>query len=187
MKDAKPPHPFIVHLKELREDRGALAALRRGLGRAPGLAPEMYPYVVPWLPERPYRQQEAAYYLVASLFAFHPLLTSEGNLGAHLAGAIANENSRQAVERRFVALLSAHPDDLGALLRHTISFLKSQERPVNWSQLLNDLCAWDHPDRYIQKNWARAFWARQAPAAKTAPAETTAKLAVRTKKIYEEE
>ena len=53
---------FITYLEELRdrEDRGALAALRRGLGQPPGSAVEMYRYVVPWLPARTTRRREAA-------------------------------------------------------------------------------------------------------------------------------
>jgi CRISPR type I-E-associated protein CasB/Cse2 len=64
--------PFITYLESLREDRGALAALRRGLGQPPGTAREMYPYVVRWLPAEASAQREAAYFLVAALFAYHP-------------------------------------------------------------------------------------------------------------------
>jgi CRISPR system Cascade subunit CasB len=156
----KQEHPFIAFLKILAEDRGALAALRRGLGKPPGAAPEMFPYVVPHLPERVNRQDEAVYYLIASLYAYHPADISQGNLGTHMAGCIQGDAGRQAIERRFVALLSAHTDDLGEYLRHVISFLRSREHSVNWSQLLRDLCAWDHPDRYVQRNWARDFWGR---------------------------
>jgi CRISPR system Cascade subunit CasB len=161
MTQAVQTHPFIEYLQSLMEDRGALAALRRGLGQKPGLAPEMYPYVIPRLPAHLNTYQESAYFLTASLFAFHPQSTQYGNLGAHLAATITNEANRPPVERRFIALLSAHTDDLGKLLRHTISYLKSKEQPVNWRQLLLDLLAWDHPDRYVQKKWARAFWGRQ--------------------------
>lgn len=160
MSEPKTTHPFVEYLQTLVEDRGALAALRRGLGRPAGHAPEMYPYIIPRLHGRMSRLEEEAHFLVASLFAFHAASTTQGNLGDHLAATIRNEKARQAIERRFVALLNAHPEDLGQLLRHTISFLKSQEQPVNWSQLLLDLCAWNHPDRLVQRRWARAFWSR---------------------------
>ena len=51
MTEKNQSNPYITYLLSLKENRGALAALRRGLGRPPGTAPEMYPYVVPWLPE----------------------------------------------------------------------------------------------------------------------------------------
>lgn len=152
-------NPFINFLQSLAEsqDRGALASLRRGLGQPPGTAAEMFRYVVPYLPPHPSRAQEAAYYLVASLFALHPQAGGRGNMGDHLAQT-RTEGGGDALERRFTALLAAHPDDLPFYLRQAVSYLKSREVPVNWNQLFKDLLAWDHPDRYVQKAWANAFW-----------------------------
>lgn len=64
---------FITFLQSLvaKEDRGALAKLRRGLGKTPGEAVEMLPLVVPKLPENRTWEHDA-YFLVASLFALHP-------------------------------------------------------------------------------------------------------------------
>ncbi len=159
-------HPFITYLQSLAENdnRGALAALRRGLGKAPGTAPEMYRYVIPYLPENPPKRQEQAYYLVAALFALHPESTEHGNLGTHLAKARA-EGNEDALERRFTALLSAHPDDLPDYLRQTISLLKSKEISVNWDQLFSDLQWWSHPEYgdHVRKRWATAFWGFHQP------------------------
>ena len=49
----KPEAALIGYLKGLaaHEDRGALAALRRGLGRPPGSAGEMHPHVARFLPD----------------------------------------------------------------------------------------------------------------------------------------
>ena len=152
----KDEHYLIRYLKSLadKDDRAALAALRRGLGKAPGTEPEMYRYIVPLLPENAYQNQERAFYLIASLFASHPASISKGNLGNHLAQA-RGENNAAALERRFTALLSAHPDDLPDYLRQTISLLKSKDVPVNWDQLLQDLLWWNDKTR---KRWATAFW-----------------------------
>ncbi|HVN56603.1 MAG TPA: type I-E CRISPR-associated protein Cse2/CasB [Anaerolineaceae bacterium] len=152
-------HPFIQYLQSLAEaqDRGALSALRRGLGRPPGTVPEMYRYVEPRLAQKRSAAQESASYLIASLFAFHPLSTSKGNLGAHLASTLS-PGGKDALERRFTALLAAHPDDLADALRQAISFLKSKDVPVNWNQLYWDVQRWDNEDRQVQKEWARAFW-----------------------------
>jgi len=155
-------HPFITYLESLVDDRGALAALRRGLGRQPGEAAEMFPYIVPWLPERISRDGEAAYYLIASLFAYHPDSAAAGNMGAHLARPITSEQDRPSVERRFTQLMAAHADDLPVVLRQAVSFLKSKEVPVNWHQLFRDINYWDHPDRFVQKAWANAFWGRRS-------------------------
>lgn len=162
------PHPFIRYLQKLADgqDRGALASLRRGLGQPPGTVADMYRYVEPYLGEDA-RHKESAFYLVAALFALHPKLTNEGNMGSHLAST-RTESGGEALERRFIALLAAHPDDLPEYLRQAVSFLKSKEEPVNWDQLLRDLQNWNHEKRFVQKEWARSFWGgRQLPKTET--------------------
>ncbi len=154
------PNPFITYLESLREDRGALAALRRGLGQAPGTAREMYPFVVPRLPKDTPPFREATYYLIASLFAYHPDPGGRGNLGDAFRQTQTSEGHNAATERRFMVLLTAHQDDLPFHLRQAISFLKSRTPPVpvNWNQLFTDVLAWGHPAGYVQKQWARDFW-----------------------------
>ena len=154
-------HPFVAYLHSLaqREERGALAALRRGLGEPPGTVAAMYPYVVPWLPAEPGRWRETAYYIVAALFASHPAPGGTGNLGTAFRRACAGEED-EATERRFTVLLAAHADDLPGHLRQAVGLLRSREIPIEWSQLMADIQRWDHPARIVQKEWARAFWGR---------------------------
>lgn len=159
---------FLERLYE-RDDRAALAALRRGLGRAPGEASEMHCYVVPrvqglnvW--------QENAYYITAALFALHPgrsWRASDGaqqstNLGASL-GKMARKNKESAsIERRFVALLNARAEELPTHLRNVVSLLKSKEISIDWTQLLKDVNNWNRESRRVQRDWARAFWSSMA-------------------------
>lgn len=161
-------HTFATYLETLAEDRAALAKLRRGLGQPPGTAPEMYPYVVRHLPKDAYPNSwtEQTYYLIAALYALHPKSAREGNLGQHFARTLdPNPDYNEAIERRFTALLTAHPDDLHFYLRQAISFLKSRQEEigVNWHQLMWDILAWEHPDRRtrVQKQWAAQFWRRR--------------------------
>ncbi|MCZ7575407.1 MAG: type I-E CRISPR-associated protein Cse2/CasB [Ardenticatenaceae bacterium] len=154
---------FITYLEALRDsdDRGALAALRRGLGKRPGETPEMFRYVVPRLPTGLRPWEEICYYTVASLFAMHPQAGGSGNMGAHLAAIRAqNEGKSSSLEQRFTVLLSTHTDDLPNHLRQIVSLLKSYGVPVNWGQLLADIRSWDFPESATRtKNaWARAFW-----------------------------
>jgi len=151
---------FIRYLDSLREDRAALAALRRGLGQPPGTVADMYRYVVPWLSDDTPRWREAAFYTVAALFAYHPQSGGSGNMGRHFARARGLLGDDTAIERRFTVLLSAHADDLPFGLRQAVSFLKSKEVPVNWQQLLADILNWRHPDGFVQRRWARGFWGR---------------------------
>jgi CRISPR system Cascade subunit CasB len=156
---------FARYLAELNEgdDRAALAALRRGLGRAPGEAGEMHRYVVPRV-QGLSRRQEDAYYIVAALYALHPgagwSAADDGkhhktNLGASL-GRMKDESA--SVERRFVALLNCHRDELPQHLRQIVSLLKANDAPVDWAQLIYDINHWDSEQRFVQRNWARAFW-----------------------------
>mgnify|MGYP001178292856 CR=1 FL=1 len=149
------------------EDRGALAALRRGLGKRPGEAAEMFPYVVPYLPEDRWAQDW--FFVVASLFAVHPLSwqaegnTRDTNFGAsfrRLREAKGQEEG-DSLENRFVALLDSRGEDLPHHLRRAIGLMKGEEIPVNWYRLLIDLTYWDHPDRFVQRQWAEQFWRRQ--------------------------
>jgi len=162
--------PFIAYLENLvrRQARGALAQLRRGLGKPPGLALEMHRHVVPFLPrERPW--EEDVYYLVAALFAFwHQGVDTVAtdppkNLGASLACLVDQANA-DSLERRFLALLKSHEDDLPHHLRQIVALLKGKGIPLDWRQLWQDLKQWGHPDRFVQQNWARAFWGRSAAA-----------------------
>ena len=156
---------FVEHLMKLeeRKDRGALAALRRGLGRPPGSAPEMHRYVASWADGESSRWREDVYYIVAALFAFHPCNWRRAasdrytNLGASFAKT-AGGDSHEAVERRFTALLNVRAEDLHVHLRHAVSLLKSKDAPIDWARLLRDLMSWNHEDRRIQRDWARAFW-----------------------------
>jgi CRISPR system Cascade subunit CasB len=162
-----PPNSFITYLESLAEDRGALAALRRGLGQPPGTVPDMFRYVVPRLPENTYSGSwaEKTHYLIASLYALHPVSISSGNLGDHFARLRdPDPEKNEALERRFTALLTAHPEDLHIYLRQAISFLKSKEEgekgKVNWHALMWDVLALGNPERApdVQKRWAQSFW-----------------------------
>ena len=151
---------YLLGLEE-RKDRGPLAALRRGLGQLPGTAPEMHRYVVRWSNGEPSRWREDVYYIVAALFALHPVHWSgedakPRNLGASFARL--ERGSGDAVERRFTALLNVHVEDVHVHLRHAVSLLKSKGISIDWVRLLDDLKYWGHEDRFVQRNWARAFW-----------------------------
>jgi CRISPR system Cascade subunit CasB len=129
----------------------------------------MYSLVVPWVPEQKYAEDAA--FLVAALFALHPLAGGQGTLGAAFA-RISEKND--SIEQRFVALLNCHRDDLPDYLRQAISLLRSKDVPVAWRRVLQDVLGWDHESRYVQRAWARDFWrsARTAEASET-ETETT--------------
>jgi len=137
--------------------RAALATLKRGLGRPPGTALEMYRYVGPYISPKDPQWIINCYLLVAALFAHHPLPGGKGSMGSVMAEVKSRMDS-ESVEKRFLALLNAHHDDLPRHLRHAVSLANSKEVPVNWRQLLKDIKNWNNYHRFVQKQWARDFW-----------------------------
>jgi len=169
---------FIADLAELARlrglgdsrARGILAKLRRGVGKEPGTDSDAYPFVVPRLPQR--ERQHRDYYTVAALLALHPMNTQppEGpktrhNMGttmrlAAIAAHGVGEIEGSSTERRFVAMLDSHRDELEDHLRHAIRLARSREVPVNYLQLLKDLGRWNLEGRRVQRAWAAQFWGR---------------------------
>lgn len=154
-------HPFIKRLNDLRDtdDRKALAALRRGLGKEPGTAVEMFPYVFPWLPSdsNGFRWEENAYFLIASLFASHQAAGGQGNMGEVMA-AIMQETGSASIEQRFVAFLNCHQDDFPNHLRHAVALAASKNIPIDWDRLFRDVLNWNNPKGWVKKEWAKSFW-----------------------------
>ncbi len=139
--------------------RTALAELRRGLRDDPRDRLIVGKYVVPFLGEEPrtdwQRWQEKCCYLVAALFASHPVQESGVSLGTAL-GKINGESG--SIEGRFQLLLAARPEQLSGSLRQVVSLLAARGVALDWSRLLKDLCAWDHPEKLVQQSWARHFY-----------------------------
>lgn len=153
------------------ENRGALAALRRGLGKPPGEAPEMFSFV-----ESAFDRADSPggapgeAYVVASLFALHPKHHREAT-GWHSGLGRSFRTLRrldgdedQGVVRRFTALLDASDEALPEHLRHLVALLKSRrpEATIDYLQLFYDLRDWDRLDHRVQKRWAAEFWGRDA-------------------------
>jgi CRISPR system Cascade subunit CasB len=161
---------FVEFLKSLADNgnRGALAALRRGLSSEGASAAGMHRYVAGWLRERDRPWDEQCFYLVAALFGRYPCTDTPGhNFGGSYRQLHLKKES-ESLERRFVALLAADADSVGVHLRHAISLLASEDIAVDWAQLLGDLRWWGQPEHRVQRRWAREFWKRAVPGASEA-------------------
>lgn len=149
---------FVARLEKL--DAGDRARLRRIVGArradARGVESIFYRLVPPGLSDR----QEEAFFLVATLF---PLADggSGGNIGQSLQRAAQKHpRMKKGIDRRIQILLDADLDqELPFHLRQTVHFLKSCRVRLDWAVLLKDLLYWDHPDRFVQQSWARAYYA----------------------------
>ncbi|MGD9676701.1 MAG: type I-E CRISPR-associated protein Cse2/CasB [Candidatus Bipolaricaulia bacterium] len=143
--------------REGHEDRGALADLRSGLGKEPSEMARVHKHVAPYLAES--NCDDRWYYLTATLFGSFPKHRGGRSVGAAFKPLRTHSASMEA---RFVALLSAHPDDLDDHLRHAVSLLESSNQPIDWFQLLDDLIRWDCSRGPVQLRWARDFYRSNA-------------------------
>jgi len=163
----------LVTLAE-HEDRGSLAALRRSLGREPGAIAEACEIVEPFLHEKASAERVSAFYLVAGLFALHPVhAESERNLGSSLRTIRLREGGGEdlGVSRRLLAVLDARQEALGIHLRNLVTLLHGREpgAPIDFARLLRHISWWDHPDRFVQRAWAAGFWGLRANDDDTTP------------------
>jgi CRISPR system Cascade subunit CasB len=149
---------FTEFLKSLEENRGALAALRRGLSPEGAAWAGMHRYVAGWLHEKDGPWDEQCFYLVAALFGKYPCTKSTGDNFGGSYRQLTLQKEGDSLERRFVALLASDAESVGVHLRHSVSLLATGDIPVDWAQLLRDLRWWGQPERRVQRRWAREYW-----------------------------
>lgn len=163
------PQAFVLHLQNLAQNnRGALAALRRSTGFAPGTYPPAFPYVERFVPaeshaEDSYRQ---SLYVTAALFSRHPQ-HAEGQSLATALGKLMQVRNSGSIEQRFVALLAADAEDLPQYLRQIVSLLAADGYGVDYISLQQDLARYLNPYQFeardkIRQRWARDFYRQLA-------------------------
>ena len=167
---------FIDQLKEWGQretgpQRTAMAELRRGLQEFPHLPPRLHRYIAPFTTNVQGWEKQTCY-LVAALFARYHSGSKEAkysdagylNMGSYFHAIVVDEESASdSIERRFNALLTAHPQDLHYHLRQAISFLHSKPEAniaINWKQMYWDILGWGSDEKrpLIQEQWAKQFW-----------------------------
>ncbi|MGD9891486.1 MAG: type I-E CRISPR-associated protein Cse2/CasB [Dehalococcoidia bacterium] len=169
----RPGAALVEHLERLvrEDDRAALAQLRRALGQPVGMATEAHRHVLPFIRTEASLTEVADAYLIASLFALwhqgkdQPRSVSverRTNLGLSFR-LLPEEVRTGSVEGRFRALLNADREELSEHLRHAISLLRANDVAVDWSRLYGDVRGWGSDDRWVQREWARAYWGGTAP------------------------
>lgn len=169
---------FIGNLSRL--DDGDRARLKRNAGKSLAETRDVqllfYSRVAPrgvasWAEER--------YFLLATLYpldkakhrrdrlsAEHdeaealPTASSFGSFGWSFRQA-RTELNKQGLDRRFARLLDADVEDLRFHLRQAVARLTNEWLPIDWAQLTRDVLRWDHPQRYVQRRWAKDYVAAE--------------------------
>jgi len=158
---------FIERIEQL--DSGKLAMLRRGCGERDAIAGKC-----PWF----YGVlqgigDETTSYLVASLMAQYSTAKvksgshrAEGDFGSTWKKAITASGS-ESLQRRFLILLDSDYNsytgegDLPYRLRQMVRYVAHMRLGINWPRLFDDIKQWNHPDKHVQKRWARSFYGNQ--------------------------
>ncbi|WP_448514139.1 type I-E CRISPR-associated protein Cse2/CasB [Parathermosynechococcus lividus] len=172
-KTQTPPHnrleqetKFLQNIQDrIKNDTGAKAAFKRALSGEHHHLRKVYPFTLPYL-EGIHERQQDIWIFVACLSIYHdqdfepaPRNFAQSCLDLH------NSSQSKGPERRFRALLDTDlaniQSPMTALVRQ-IKSKKDKKIPIYYPQLIADLCFWDHPDQFIQDQWAKTFW-RAAP------------------------
>lgn len=142
-------------------DAGDRARLKRCAGRSLAESTEALGLFYRLLPHGVPRTQEEIYFMVGTLY---PLAESSqtGNLGAALQRARSSQSAK-GIDRRVDALLDADATQLPFRLRQAVRYLRSQRIGVEWPCLLQDLLYWTHPNRFVQRAWARSYYGLAEP------------------------
>jgi len=136
---------FVAYLRQLRDNRGAMADLRCAL--SPTRRARAWPLLA-----RFGGIDHPTYETVAGCFAYHPDETHTGNIGTTCSSLAAKFNS---FDGRFRRLLSCDRAEIGERLRPVILAAKARGVPVNYEELFADLWFWS--DR-VKIRWAREYW-----------------------------
>jgi CRISPR system Cascade subunit CasB len=150
---------FIEWLEDLnKKDTKVRAVLRRSLAFDPGTFTLAYPYVEPFVKAEDNSWRRKMLYLVAGLWAAH---WREGRTGVPMPIGKASAtyqvvSGSTSIERRFITLLDADPDQLPHRLRQMMALLKDQV--IDFEELLKGLLYWNDDRKRTQNTWARDFY-----------------------------
>jgi CRISPR system Cascade subunit CasB len=145
---------LLSSLRRLKQDRGALAELRRALN--PVQRHRAWPLLA-----RFGGIDDRRYETVAGLFAYHPSETSSGNLGITCRLLSSEHNT---FDGRFRRLLACDRDGICEHIRPIVLAARAKGISVNYEQLFTDLTYWSDA---VKARWAAEFWG-------TSPAESLA-------------
>lgn len=151
---------FLGHLRQFKNDRGAMAELRCAL--SPAKLHRAWPLL-----GRAGGIGDPIKETVAGLFGYHPDETDNGNCGT-TCRRLADDNS--TFEGRFQRLLSCDGrEEVCERLRPIILAARARKIAVNYEQLFTDLRYWGTT---VKARWAGQFWG--VPEEEPLPAATEA-------------
>lgn len=150
---------FLGKLRNIRNDRGKMAALRRAASA--GTQRQAWPILFSLGEDI----GSLAACTIGALYAEHPLEDPNAYSFGTTCRRISNDGGKsheipENFDRRFRRLLASDSQgDVAGQLKTWIRFASAKGVGVNYERLFWDLLAWtNHADR-IKLQWARGFWA----------------------------
>jgi CRISPR system Cascade subunit CasB len=169
--------PLVAQLMKLADpdnpNRAAMAHLRRGLGNSPDYTLARVGWFFRGIPDEREERALNCAILAAGLFAWvKGVCPQSGNVNFGRAfGSGLTEDGKAQREKRFIDLLDTDSEELPYKLRQAITLIAGDSVGLDWVKFILDLIHWDHPERWVQKAWARGFWS--SPLAETESTEVT--------------
>jgi CRISPR type I-E-associated protein CasB/Cse2 len=154
-----PAKHFMTRLRAMRNDRGSMASLRRGL--SPATRHQAWPVLARIGGDI----AQIAPMIVGGLFATHPVEDTSHSLGdtCRRIGATrskrGNDERETPEERRFRRLIASDSiEDASRQILHWIRLAASAGVGVNYEQLYWDFLRWDKDSDAVKLRWARDFY-----------------------------
>lgn len=152
---------FIERLK--KANKSDIAILKRASGSSIAESRQAMGIFYKLLPRAlTYQKDEEMFFLIATLFGFNQNAFS-GNFGETMK-LVKIRSKSESLDKRFLALLDTYRgfnetwSAFSFKLRQLINLASSKEVGIDWVSLLKDLSYWTHPDKFIQKKWARSYF-----------------------------
>ena len=148
---------FLGALRRIEDDRGKMAALRRGLSE--GTQRTAWPVIASLGMDI----GNQAAITVAGLFATHPVVSNARSLGQTcrfiaVDSGLASDIP-ESFDKRFRRLIACDTvEEVSGQLSAWIRLAKSKGVGVNYAELYNDLYWWSKDADKKRIRWARDFW-----------------------------
>ncbi len=155
----------------IKNDNGAKADFKRALSGEPEHLRKIYPFVLPYLDTVSEWEQKHIWIPVVCLSVFYPVEKEIQQNFGHSCHALKTATNSEGADRRFRALLDLALIDIKSPLTALVRQMKTKEVAIDYPKLLADLRQWEHPNQYIQDQWARTFW--NVPAAPSDGSQVT--------------
>ncbi|MCL4402421.1 MAG: type I-E CRISPR-associated protein Cse2/CasB [Acidobacteria bacterium] len=164
-------------MRRASNDRGKLAALRRGSTDNPRLHVDAWPVIAGLGGDI----GQPAYVAIAALYAAHPQDEPDARSFGETCRRIAQGDGKDIAEsfgRRFRRLLACDGvDDVIGQLRSWMRLAASKRVGVNYESLFADLWNWPWYADDIRVKWAKSFW-QSGESASPEPAQSSGQSAL---------